>query len=437
MFYGEFVFRGGAIAKIGGRSRLFLKKLTLYFRTAFGYVVLTLCHVPATLKIWNVFDKWQQRKFRMEFHIGNQSLLPNVDNDDDKDDTKNTHQIILDPSIPTEDSSSPLWWKKVPWSTTKEDTSASSSTTPRKDHDFEHAASYKSMDEDTTTMTQLSSTSQQYADVVQDCSFFFHDTKDNVLANNSILSNSWSLNATTTANTTSSTTNNAAATKGPSTISLSSVIPPRYRAAFRARYQQLNLSSLAEYPTDDNQDDHELWLQDESVMSNLPVTYNHLNRQVVEDNNIPYVSWYVRPKIHIPLPKDRVRLLLDDEMEPGILSIERGGTISTRIQSHPSSSFLEEKDEDDALQKETPPPTTIPHPHSHHHHHHDDDLVYVLTVDSDLYQRIVGEISDALSSRWGWYRIEEGRVDITLAILALGFVFFFMLLATILLRPVE
>ena len=84
----------------------------------------------------------------------------------------------------------PLWWKKVPWSTTNEDTSAFSST-QRKDHDFEHAASYKSMDEDTTT--QISSTSQQYADIVQDCSFFFHDTKDKGLANNSIMSNTWLL----------------------------------------------------------------------------------------------------------------------------------------------------------------------------------------------------------------------------------------------------
>jgi hypothetical protein len=382
----------------------------------------------------------------MEFPIGNQSSL--LSNDDD---TKDTNQPILDaPTNQKEDSpSSPLWWKKVAWSTNTSSPSTStslrndihnqdtsSSSLHKDDHDLEHAASYKYMDEDTT---QISSTSQQYADVVQDCSFFFHDTKDKVLlATNTTMSNSWSLNATATESTPTSNT-----TSHSSIISLSSVIPPRYRAAFRARYQQLNLSSVEAYPTnDDNHDDHELWLQEESLMSNTPVT-NYPRRQetttttLPDNNNIPYVSWYERPKIHIPLPKDRVRLLLDDEMEPGILSIERqqgsssSSSSSTRLPSqyhhhHPSSSssFMET-----TTTMETDPMTTPPHPH--------DELVYVLTVDSDLYQRIVGEISDALSSRWGWYRIEEGRVDITLAIMALGFVFFFMLLATILLQPVK
>ena len=84
------------------------------------------------------------------------------------------------------------------------------------------------------------------------------------------------------------------------------------------------------------------------------------------------------------LPQDSVRLLMDPDLEPGVLAVEQ-----TRL---PSASDH--------------PPLLV-------------DLRYVLTVPSDLYRRLVTEMSNAMTT--GCYCSDEGRkTDIRIAILILS-----------------
>ena len=86
------------------------------------------------------------------------------------------------------------------------------------------------------------------------------------------------------------------------------------------------------------------------------------------------------------LPQDSVRLLMDPDLEPGVLAVEQ-----TRL---PSASDH--------------PPLLV-------------DLRYVLTVPSDLYRRLVTEMSNAMTTTSGCYCSDEGRkTDIRIAILILS-----------------
>jgi hypothetical protein len=170
--------------------------------------------------------------------------------------------------------------------------------------------------------------------------------------------------------------------------------PPRYRAAYRARFQELNEDR---HEVHVNDDDNELWLYDEELTTPTP--------EIPRVSDVAHSSlcWAQDGRILMKLPKDKVRLLMDSHLEPGILSVEHDvATGKTEGGADP------------------------------------DEVMYVLTVDDNLYRRVVGEMSDAAFSpcRLHHFCNDEGRLDISVAILLLAIVLVILLVNTII-WPVE
>lgn len=170
--------------------------------------------------------------------------------------------------------------------------------------------------------------------------------------------------------------------------------PPRHRAAYRARFQQLNEEWRRH--ADVYGEDNELWLRDEDD------EVDTIDSSTLSVSNVMHSSlcWAQDGRILMTLPKDKVRLLMDDDLEPGILSVERGNPIQSNNGDN---------------------------------HHNKDEIMYVLTVDENLYRRVIGEISDATSSRFGLHQFctDEGRVDISVAVMCLLLVMLILLINTI------
>ena len=214
--------------------------------------------------------------------------------------------------------------------------------------------------------------------VRNDCSFFYQDLEEHPSA---------------------MTTRSTTALGSPTTLSGSAYYnplmstPPRHRAAYRARFQQLNEEWRRH--SDIYDDDNELWLHDEDDAVAAAVLDQSTTLSV---SNVLHSSlcWAQGGRILMTLPKDKVRLLMDDDLEPGILSVERADT-------------------------------------NHNNNNNKDELMYVLTVDENLYRRVIGEISDATSSRFGLHQfcIDEGRVDISVAVMCLVLVLLILLINTI------
>ncbi|KAI2495210.1 hypothetical protein MHU86_19307 [Fragilaria crotonensis] len=170
--------------------------------------------------------------------------------------------------------------------------------------------------------------------------------------------------------------------------------PPRHRAAYRARFQQLNEEWRRH--ADIYGEDNELWLRDEDD------EVDTIDSSTLSVSNVMHSSlcWAQDGRILMTLPKDKVRLLMDEDLEPGILSVERGNPIQSNNGDN---------------------------------HHNKDEIMYVLTVDENLYRRVIGEISDATSSRFGLHQFctDEGRVDISVAVMCLLLVMLILLINTI------
>lgn len=207
--------------------------------------------------------------------------------------------------------------------------------------------------------------------VRQDCSFFYHDMDDEQDENPlSLLDGSGA-----------------------------SVPNPRARAAYRARFQQLNedrhINNEANY--------HDLWFEEEENEPHVASTSPRIT-DVAKSS----LCWYQDGKILMKLPKDKVRLVMDPDLEPGILSVEYSGS----FKQNRSVGTKIALDEDKVVNNE---------------------IMYVFTVDDNLYRRVIGELSDSLSSQFGLnqFCIEEGHVHISVAILLLAVIFIFLIVNTI------
>jgi hypothetical protein len=107
------------------------------------------------------------------------------------------------------------------------------------------------------------------------------------------------------------------------------------------------------------------------------------------------------------LPRDQVRLVMDHDLEAGIVAVEQW-----RKQEIP----LGQKVEEQSVFEQTP------------------RLRYVLTVPDDLYRRIVSEMSDSLVPPYlGFFKCcsETERADIRLAIAVLFVVFVLLFISTL------
>mmetsp|Transcript_35710 Transcript_35710/g.50614 ORF Transcript_35710/g.50614 Transcript_35710/m.50614 type:complete len:207 (+) Transcript_35710:110-730(+) len=160
-------------------------------------------------------------------------------------------------------------------------------------------------------------------------------------------------------------------------------MPPRHRAAYRARFQQLNDYELV------SPEPNDLLFQDEgSDTLVIPDASSQLPN--VLDISNSSLCWRYDGKILMKLPKDKVRLLMDPDLEPGILSVEEASA-------------------------ESPENT------------------YVLTVDENLYRRVVEEMASAHRSPCGMHEfcLDEGRINIWVAVFLLTIILIFLIVNTI------
>lgn len=184
---------------------------------------------------------------------------------------------------------------------------------------------------------------------------------------------------------------------------------PRYRAAYRARFQQLNDDTGEEFRHHNDDDgEHDLLFYDEEASVATPAPN-------VLDVAHSSLCWSQDGRILMKLPKDKVRLIMDPHLEPGILSVEQQRYHRVAKQKDDSSDDL-----GDALGATDAPLDP-------------EEIMYVLTVDDHLYRRVVGEMSGALSSRFRVHQfcIEEGRVDISVAVFLLVIVLIILFINTI------
>jgi hypothetical protein len=175
---------------------------------------------------------------------------------------------------------------------------------------------------------------------------------------------------------------------------------PQCRANYRARFQQLNALLLenknTRYTIHVNQEQDELWLQDndeESFRASGGLCTPHRPTNVADFSKSSFYC-NIDGRVLMKLPKDKVRLTMDPHLEPGILSVEQPKEKGNQ---------------------------------------HRQELTYVLSVDDDLYRRVVAEISDTHSSTCGVHQCctDTGHLNIQVAYCLLGFVLLLLLINTI------
>jgi hypothetical protein len=149
-------------------------------------------------------------------------------------------------------------------------------------------------------------------------------------------------------------------------------------------------------------------------------------------------------RVLMKLPRDQVRLMMDSDLEPGILSVEQWRKRQDVIASEQERIFrLEGGLVDDDLPSWEDPLTTKgggQQPLSTVKKLMDDDdddpeLYYVLTVPDDLYRRVVSEMSYAAHPPcWGFVkccRHESEKADIKLALLLLSIIMLLMMIGSL------
>jgi hypothetical protein len=224
------------------------------------------------------------------------------------------------------------------------------------------------------------------------------------------------------------------------------VMSSRDGALFMNRYEQLNQDMYLDSDDDDDGFDdeyvnhHDLQLDDNNVDFSTAYQQHNpgLTDNVVTDGLKTSSLFYEQNgRVLMRLPRDMVKLIMDHDLEPGILSVEqcrrredveaqearqqadtenthpvdplttRGGGQHPDTKAAPSSMGL----------------TDLP------------ELHYVMTVPDDLYQRVVSEISmEAFPPYWGFFKCcnhESDRADIKLALAILGVVLFLLMVGSI------
>jgi hypothetical protein len=186
------------------------------------------------------------------------------------------------------------------------------------------------------------------------------------------------------------------------------VLAPPVLAHYRARYQQLNQDLLTS-SNDLLHHDLELTTDGDGILLTNS-TNNIMMVQTVENSSLFYRQ---HGRMLMRLPRDQVRLVMDNDLEAGILSVEQWQLEGDDQQNVSGSSRVPVRDR---------PP-----------------LRYVLTVQDDLYRRIVAEMSEGLTKPyWGLSGCchENEKVDIRVAISVMVVIMIILLINTII-WPVE
>jgi hypothetical protein len=218
------------------------------------------------------------------------------------------------------------------------------------------------------------------------------------------------------------------------------VLAPPVLANYRARYQQLNQILRVDSDEDlaasagaaSSMHHHDLELMAEGDGDGIALTKhsntmnsnnNAMMAQTVENSSLFYM---LHGRMLMRLPRDQVTLVMDNDLEAGILSVEQWRSDDyllpeqdTTAANHAGSSRSVPAAE--VSFQDRPP------------------LRYVLTVHDDLYRRIVAEMSEGLyKPYWGLSGClnENERVDIRVAIAVMAVIMFVLLINTFI-WPVE
>ncbi|KAG7368641.1 hypothetical protein IV203_031384 [Nitzschia inconspicua] len=145
-------------------------------------------------------------------------------------------------------------------------------------------------------------------------------------------------------------------------------------------------------------------------------------------------------RVLMRLPRDMVKLIMDHDLEPGILSVEQWRRRDeVERQEREAQRQLEQGNIIDPLTTQVGghqhPPTTRNAPSSSVGLADLPELHYVMTVPDDLYRRVVSEISmEVFPPYWGFFKCcnhESDRADIKLALAILGLVLFLLMVGSI------
>eukprot|EP00977_Amphora_coffeiformis_P010748 scaffold2518_cov178-Amphora_coffeaeformis.AAC.7 len=181
------------------------------------------------------------------------------------------------------------------------------------------------------------------------------------------------------------------------------VLTPSFLQEYKSRYEQLNqVEPDALNPADNN---HELRLVE--TEENLRQFQNVITSETTINSTIFYEQ---DGRVLMHLPMDSIRLVMDPDLEAGVLSVEQ---------------WRCEEDEGKGVfplgvQQENKPLADRP------------PLRYVLTVPPDLYRKIVSEMSDNLTTPFGIGRCcsDNEKADIRIAIFILVIVLFVLFINT-------
>lgn len=182
------------------------------------------------------------------------------------------------------------------------------------------------------------------------------------------------------------------------------ILTPSFVQQYKSRYQQLN-----------QVDPSPLFVPDEHdlVLSESEQNLVQIQRIVKADTTVNSTIFYEHHdgRVLMRLPMDAVRLVMDPDLEAGVLSVEQW-----RREEEDESGVPTLREQENKSLEELPP------------------LRYVLTVSPDLYRKVVSEMSDSLTSPYcGISKCcsDNEKADIRIALVILIVVMFVLMINTL------
>jgi hypothetical protein len=236
-------------------------------------------------------------------------------------------------------------------------------------------------------------------------------------------------------------------------ISRRRVMSSRDSSNFMNRYEQLNQEIAFDSEEDDDNDidfeqfrniDNSLLLDEQVEFGSS--SYHHqqnlgpTNNVVTDGLKTSSLFYEQDGRVLMRLPRDMVKLIMDHDLEPGILSVEqwrkREDVERQELEAQKLQEDLEEMPVDPLMSKGggQRPEIAASSPSSLGLSDLP-ELHYVMTVPDDLYQRVVSEISrEVFPPYWGFFKCcnhESDRADIKLALAILSVVLFLLMIGSI------
>lgn len=191
-------------------------------------------------------------------------------------------------------------------------------------------------------------------------------------------------------------------------------------AQFRAKYEQLNQETVLLDTDDLFLDEYTTQHKTEAIESSKTTS----TRTSQTTGKLSTLFFEQNGRLLMRLPRDQTRLIMDQDLEPGIISVEQWRKVNRKFFDPvgPSISYDEEDERMAILEDGEILPSRTKQPPA---------LQYVITVPEDLYRRVVAEMSYALMPPWwGFCSESDGRADIKLALGILAVILLLLFIST-------